>query len=75
MIFVNIGILKMLVLGMNHIFAYGCHDLMQISMRFNNVTIAYVKRSVFRTHFCYMSKDDAINIMNGSNLVGKMGVS
>ena len=25
-------------------------------------------------HFWYMSKDDAINIMNGSNLVDKRGV-
>ena len=32
--------------------------------------------SAYRIHFCYMSKDDAINainIINGSNLVDKRG--
>ena len=47
----------------------GCHDLMQKSMSFNNVAIVYVKGSAYRIHFWYMSKDDAINIMNGSNLI------
>ena len=51
----------------------GCHDLMQKAMSFNNVAIVYVKGSAYRIHFWYMSKDDAINIMNCSNLVGKMG--
>ena len=53
----------------------GCHDLMQKAMSFNNVAIVYVKGSAYRIHFWYMSKDDAINIMNGSNLVDKRGVS
>ena len=52
----------------------GCHDLMQKAMSFNNVAIAYVKENAYRIHFWYMSKDDAINIMNGSNLVDKRGV-
>ena len=52
----------------------GCHDLMQKAMRFNNVAILNVKGSAYRIHFWYMSKDDAINIMNGSNLVDKRGV-
>ena len=52
----------------------GCCDLMQKAMSFNNVTIVYVKRSAYRIYFWYMSKDDAINIMNGSNLVDKSGV-
>ena len=30
--------------------------------------------SAYRIHFLYMSKDDAINIMSGSNLVDKRGV-
>ena len=30
--------------------------------------------SAYRIHFWYMSKDDAINVMNGSNLVDKRGV-
>ena len=49
----------------------GCHDLMQKAMSFNDVAIVYVKGSAYRIHFWYMSKDDAINIMNGSNLVDK----
>ena len=52
----------------------GCHDLMQKVMSFNNITIVYVKGSAYRIHFSYMSEDDAINIMNGSNLVRKRGV-
>ena len=52
----------------------GCHNLMQKAMSFNNVVIVYVKGSAYRIHFWYMSKDDAINIMNGSNLVDKRGV-
>ena len=52
----------------------GCHDLTQKPMSFNNVAIVYAKGSAYRIHFWYMSKDDAINIMNGSNLVDKRGV-
>ena len=46
----------------------GSHDLMQKAMSFNNVAVVYVKGSAYRIHFWYMSKDDVINIMNGSNL-------
>ena len=49
----------------------GCQDLMQKTMIFNNVAIVYVKRNAYRIHFWYMGKDDAINIMNGSNLFDK----
>ena len=52
----------------------GCHDLMQKAMNFNNVAIICVKGSTYRIEFWYMSKDDATNIMNNSNLVDKMGV-
>ena len=52
----------------------GCHDLMQKAMSFNNVAIVYVKGSAYRINFWYMSKDNAINIMNGSNLIDKRGV-
>ena len=47
---------------------------MQKAMSFNNVAIAYVKGNTYRIHFWYMSKDDAINIMNGSNLADKKGL-
>ena len=49
----------------------GCHNLMQKVMSFNNVAIIYVKENAYRINFWYMSKDNAINIMNGSNLVDK----
>ena len=45
----------------------GCHDLMQKD-------IVYIKGNAYRINFWCMSKDDAINIMNGSNLVDKRGV-
>ena len=47
---------------------------MQNAMSFNDVAVIYVKGNAYRIHFWYMSKDDAINIMNGSNLVDKRGV-
>ena len=43
-------------------------------MSFNNTAIVHVKGSAYRINFWYMSKDDAINIMNGSNLVHKWRV-
>ena len=49
----------------------GCYDLMQKAMSFNDVAIVYVKRSAYRIHFWYMSKDHAISIMNNSDLVDK----
>ena len=51
----------------------GCHDLMRKTLSFNNVAIVYVKENAYRINFWYMSKDDAINIMNGSNLTDKRG--
>ena len=57
MIFVAVGISKILVSSMSLIFA-----------------IVYVKGNAYRINFWYMSKNDAINIMNGSNLVDKRGV-
>ena len=44
---------------------------MQKAMSFNNIAIVYVRGSAYRIHFWYMSTGDAINIMNGSNLVHK----
>ena len=52
----------------------GCHDLMQKAMTFNDVAIVYVKGNTYRIHFWYMSKNDAISIMNNSNLIDKKGV-
>ena len=47
---------------------------MQKVVSFNNVATAYVKGNAYRIHLWYMSKDDAINIMNNSNLIDKMNV-
>ena len=52
----------------------GCHDLMSKAMSFNNVAIIYVKGNAYRINFWYMSTDDPINIMNGSNTVDKRSV-
>ena len=52
----------------------GCHDLRQKSISFNNIAIVYIKGRACRIHFSYMSKDYAINIMNGSILLHKRGV-
>ena len=46
---------------------------MQKVMSFNNIAIVYLKGNAYRIHFWYMSKDDAINIMNGSILLDKKG--
>ena len=51
----------------------GCHSLMQRAVSFN-VSIVYVKDSAYRIHFWYMSKDDAINTVNNSSLIDRMGV-
>ena len=47
---------------------------MQKAMVVNNIAVVYIKGSAYRIHFWCMSKDDAINIMTGSNLVDKRGV-
>ena len=52
----------------------GYHNLMQKAMSFNDIAVVYVKRSAYRIYFWYVSKDDAINIMNGSNLAYKKRV-
>ena len=46
---------------------------MQKSVNFNDVASASFKGSDYGTHFCYMSKDDAINMMNNFNLNEKSG--
>ena len=46
----------------------GCHDLMQKTVSLNNVVVVSVKGSNYRIHFCFMSKNDAINLLNNSCL-------
>ena len=52
----------------------GCQVLMQKAMSFNDVAIVSVKRSDYRIHFWYISKDDTISTMNNSNLNDKRSV-
>ena len=47
---------------------------MQKAMSLYNIAIVYVKGSAYGIHFWYMNKDDAINIINCSNLIDKSGV-
>ena len=47
---------------------------MQKAISFNNIAIVCVKENACRIHFWHMSKNDAISIMNVSNLVDKKGV-
>ena len=46
----------------------GCRNLMQNAMNFNDVAIVSVRRNDYRIHFRYMGKDDAINIMEMSDV-------
>ena len=50
------------------------HGLMEKSVSCNDIAIVNVKGSVYRIRFWYISKDDAISIMNNSNLIDEMGV-
>ena len=40
-----------------------CHDLMQKSINFNNIAMAFVKGRVSKIHLCYMSKNEAIYLL------------
>ena len=46
---------------------------MQKVMSFNDVAIVCVKENAYKIHFWYMNKNDAISIINNSNLVDKKG--
>ena len=52
----------------------GCHGLMQKAINFNDVAIFFIKGSDYRIHFLYMRNDDAINIMNNSDLNDQSGL-
>ena len=73
-IFVIIGILKILVLKYEPYLCNGGHDLIQKAMNFNDIAIVSIKESDYRIHVWNVSKNDAINIMNNSNLNDKSGV-
>ena len=52
----------------------GSHYLMEKAISYNNIAIVYVKGNACRISFWYVSKNDAINIMNGSIFLEKWGV-
>ena len=52
----------------NYDLCNGCHDSMGKATKFNDVAIVSIKGNDYRIHFWYMSKDDAVSIMNNSSL-------
>ena len=52
----------------------GCHDMSMKIVSIKNLAIVYSKGNAYRINFWYMSKIDAISIMNNSNLIDKKGV-
>ena len=47
---------------------------MQKATSFDDVAIISIKGNNYRIHFWYMSKNDAINLMNNSSLNEKTGL-
>ena len=50
---------------------HGGHDLMQKAMNLIDVAIVSIKGNDYRIHFWYISKSDAINLLNNSVLDNK----
>ena len=48
-------------------------DIIQKAVSFNDIAIISIKRNDYKIHLWYMSKDDAISIMNNSSLNEKSG--
>ena len=44
---------------------------MQKNLSFNDVAIVSVKENGYKIHFCYMSKDGAINLLRNTDLTEK----
>ena len=49
----------------------GCSDMMMKAVSFKDVAIIYIKGNAARINFYFMSKNDAINLLNNSNLNNK----
>ena len=47
---------------------------MQKAMNFNDAAIVSIKGNNYRIHVWYMSKNDAINLINNSSLNEKTGL-
>ena len=52
----------------------GCYNMMQKSIKFKNIAIVHVRKSVYRNYFLYMSKREAKKLMNNSKLIDKKSV-
>ena len=53
--------------------AITCYN-MQKCNKLKNIAIAHIKENVYITCFLYMSKCEAKELMNNSNLINKKGV-
>ena len=52
----------------------GCHHLMQKATDFNDTAIVSVKRSYYRIHFLYKSKDKPINLFKDVDIAEESGI-
>ena len=52
----------------------GCYNMMQKCNKLKNIAIVYIKESVYRICFLYMSKREAKKLMTNSNLIDKKGI-
>ena len=52
----------------------GCYSIMQKSIDFKNIAIAYVKTSACRIHFLCMSKHKVKKLIANSNLIDEKGI-
>ena len=51
----------------------GCYNMIQKCNKLKNIAIIYIKKSVYRICFLFMSKRDAKKLMTNSNLIHKHG--
>ena len=68
-LFVIIGILKMLVINLNHMFVI---NVMILNYELENITILNVKGVDYRGVLWNMTKNDTINRLNNSKLNDKV---
>ena len=66
--FVIIGILKMLVLNLNLMFAITCQDVLATAYELKNITILNVIVVDYSCILCGVSRNEAVNILIGSVL-------
>ena len=65
---------------LNKNFSYGsylcdaCYNIVNKSISFKYITIAYVKKSVYKTYFQDMKKGEAKKLMANSNLIDKKSI-